>query len=965
MPTNRKAQPTTTSLSPERLAIALGLLKSVIDQDAVPGAATGIFHRGEPVKLAGFGLRGPSPEDLAVEADTIFLIASLTKPIVCAGAMLLLQDGAISLDDTVADYVPAFAAHGKAAITLRHVMTHTSGLPDQLPQSPELRREQAPVAEFVAAVNDFTPLFPAGTRVSYQSMGILMLAQVIERVTGRRVRDFLRERLFLPLGMHDSTLGMPEGGLTRAAMSLPASFGPDSPDVGSDWNSAYWRDFGAPWGGLHSTVGDLGRFLMHVLGDLPGPLSLAARQAMTRDQLPPEAIAGEPLCHRWGLGFMLDAAYFGDLTSPRTFGHVGSTGSLYWADPETHLACVLLTNQPRVLRNPHRGATSTSSSGTRTPWLRRWRGDLPPPAHSPRARAARRPSPREGVCRVPAPLPLREGRLEGGWGVRSPWRIIARGGVAMQEQTYIRDIAAHVGEEVTLKGWLYNRTDKGRLQFLLCATAAASSRPSSSRRASRPEAFEAAAHLTQESSLIVSGTVRADERAPGGFELDVSDLQVVQLAQEYPIPPKEHGVDFLMDRRHLWMRSPHQAAILRVRADVIRAIREWLDAHGFINVDTPILTPSACEGTTTLFDIDYFETAAYLTQSGQLYNEANVMAFGKVYCFGPTFRAEKSKTRRHLTEFWMVEPEMAYVDLDDDMEVRSSSSPTSCRARCSNCAARAEGAGARHGRRWRRSMPPFPRMQYDEAVRAAQREGRAHRVGRRLRRAARDGHRRALRQAGVRAPLPDRDQGLLHGARPGAPRAVAVGGPDRPRGLRRDHRRRPAHPRPGAAGAAPRRSTSCRARPTSGTSTCAATARCRTPASAWASSAPSPGCAACSTSARRSPSRARWAASGRRHGARRSNGAAVAGTGAPHRLLSASLSASSCLGRTLAEEADAWSDLDVLVIAGEVASTRGEAARIDRSLADVRRARRCGGGAQFVCRASPRHDRHSSTAGAA
>ncbi|NLT41412.1 MAG: asparagine--tRNA ligase, partial [Anaerolineae bacterium] len=239
----------------------------------------------------------------------------------------------------------------------------------------------------------------------------------------------------------------------------------------------------------------------------------------------------------------------------------------------------------------------------------------------------------------------------------------------MDKQTYIRDVAEHVGEEVVIKGWLYNRTDKGRLQFLQVRDGSGVIQAVVFKKNVSPEAFDAAAALTQESSLMVRGQVRQDDRAPGGFELDVADLQVAQQALEYPIQPKEHGVDFLMEWRHLWVRTPTQAAILRVRAHIIRAIREYFDTHGFINADTPVITPSACEGTTTLFGLEYFETAAYLTQSGQLYNEANAMALGKVYAFGPTFRAEKSKTRRHLTEFWMVEPEMAWVDLAGNMDV--------------------------------------------------------------------------------------------------------------------------------------------------------------------------------------------------------------------------------------------------------------------------------------------------------
>jgi CubicO group peptidase (beta-lactamase class C family) len=342
------------SISRTRLDAAATLLESVIRLDLVPGAAAAVFHRGAVVRTIALGHRGPQRLDPPVLRDTIFLIASLTKPIVCATAMLLMQDGLVCLDDTVASFVPEFAANGKEAITLRHLLTHTSGLPDQLPQSPALRRQQRPVEEYVAAACQFEPLFPAGTRVSYQSTGILMLAQVIEKVTGRKVRDFLREGLLRPLGMSDSTLGLPDSGMERAALSLPAQFPAGSTDVGDDWNTPYWRDFGAPWGGLHSTVEDLGRFLTHVLGDTPGPLSPAARQAMVRNQLPAGAAKPSPDACDWGLGFMLADSHFGDLVSPDTFGHIGATGTMYWADPRTHLALVILTNQPAVLRNPAR-----------------------------------------------------------------------------------------------------------------------------------------------------------------------------------------------------------------------------------------------------------------------------------------------------------------------------------------------------------------------------------------------------------------------------------------------------------------------------------------------------------------------------------------------------------------------------------------------------------------------------------
>lgn len=236
----------------------------------------------------------------------------------------------------------------------------------------------------------------------------------------------------------------------------------------------------------------------------------------------------------------------------------------------------------------------------------------------------------------------------------------------------VSDIARYEGQEVTLRGWLYNRTDKGRLQFLLVRDGSGVAQCVAFKKELPPEVFEIAQTLTQESSVIVTGVVRADERAPGypgGFEIGITGLELVQMAGEYPIQPKDHGVEFLMDNRHLWVRSSRQWAILRIRATIIHTIRTWLDDHGYLLVDTPILTPAAGENTTTLFEIDYFGEPAYLAQTGQLYNEANIGSFGKVYCFGPTFRAEKSKTRRHLMEFWMVEPEMAFFSLEDLMDM--------------------------------------------------------------------------------------------------------------------------------------------------------------------------------------------------------------------------------------------------------------------------------------------------------
>src|SRR4051812_41257966 len=233
-------------------------------------------------------------------------------------------------------------------------------------------------------------------------------------------------------------------------------------------------------------------------------------------------------------------------------------------------------------------------------------------------------------------------------------------------QTYIEDIASHEGQPVRLRGWLHNRRSSGKIHFLTLRDGSGFIQCVMSKKAVGDEMFKQADHLAQESAIIVDGTVRADARAKGGYEVDVTSLQIVSEAKDFPITPKEHGVDYLMDRRHLWIRSQRQQAILRVRHEVINAVRDFFNGRGFILADTPIFTPAACEGTTTLFPVQYFEdTTAYLTQSGQLYNEANAMALGRVYCFGPTFRGEKSKTRRHLTEFWMVEPEMAYADLND------------------------------------------------------------------------------------------------------------------------------------------------------------------------------------------------------------------------------------------------------------------------------------------------------------
>ncbi len=282
----------------------------------------------------------------------------------------------------------------------------------------------------------------------------------------------------------------------------------------------------------------------------------------------------------------------------------------------------------------------------------------------------------------------------------------------------IQNISKYAGEEVTLQGWLYASTGKGKLQFLQVRDGTGIAQAVMFKPNLPEEVFEQAKRLTQESSIIVTGRVKVDERAPGvpgGYEVDVTGLEVVQIADEYPITPKEHGVEFLMDNRHLWIRSKKQWALLRVRATVMHAIREWLDSNGYLEMSTPILTPAAGEGTTTLFEVDYFGQPVYLAQTGQLYNEANIYAFGKVYSFGPTFRAEKSKTRRHLTEFWMVEPEIAYCNLDQLMEIEEQFVThivhTTLRERKPELEVL-----ERDVRTLERVAPPFPRVSYDEAI---------------------------------------------------------------------------------------------------------------------------------------------------------------------------------------------------------------------------------------------------------
>src|SRR6476659_5073027 len=282
----------------------------------------------------------------------------------------------------------------------------------------------------------------------------------------------------------------------------------------------------------------------------------------------------------------------------------------------------------------------------------------------------------------------------------------------------IADIGKHEGQTVTIRGWLYNLRESGKLLFPIFRDGSGTIQGVVPKNAVAPEVFDALKGLTQESSVIVEGKVRADKRAPGGYELDVVNVQVLQRVADddpFPISLKEHGVDFLMEHRHLWVRTPRQAAILRVRAEIIRAVRNFFDDNGFTLTDPPILTPAACEGTSTLFPVDYFGDEAFLTQSGQLYIESTALALGKVYSFGPTFRAEKSKTRRHLTEFWMVEPEVAYCDLDGLMELAENFISHIVQSVVKNRAPELQVIG-RDIETLKKIVPPFPRLRYDEAA---------------------------------------------------------------------------------------------------------------------------------------------------------------------------------------------------------------------------------------------------------
>ncbi|HXF26817.1 MAG TPA: amino acid--tRNA ligase-related protein, partial [Bryobacteraceae bacterium] len=297
---------------------------------------------------------------------------------------------------------------------------------------------------------------------------------------------------------------------------------------------------------------------------------------------------------------------------------------------------------------------------------------------------------------------------------------------ATPDRIAIAEAGRHTGETVAISGWLYNLRKSGKIVFPLLRDGTGIIQCVAVKNNLDEQTFEALKGLTQESSLTVTGAIRAEARAPGGYEMDVTAAEIHQRVPEsdpYPITPKDHGTDFLMDHRHLWLRSKRQHAAIRVRHEVIKAVRDYFDSHGFTLVDTPIFTPAACEGTTTLFEVNYFDDEkVYLTQSGQLYNEANAMAFGKVYCFGPTFRAEKSKTRRHLTEFWMVEPEMAYATLDDVKRVAEELIVFAVARVLANRRAELHDL-ERDVSKLEAIQAPFPRISYDEAVKKLQAKG--------------------------------------------------------------------------------------------------------------------------------------------------------------------------------------------------------------------------------------------------
>ena len=371
----------------------------------------------------------------------------------------------------------------------------------------------------------------------------------------------------------------------------------------------------------------------------------------------------------------------------------------------------------------------------------------------------------------------------------------------------IEQAGKYDGQEVTIRGWLYNLRESGKLVFPIFRDGTGIIQGVCALK-ENPEAFQALKGLTQESSVIVTGTIRAEQRAPGGFEMGVSKIQVLQKvseAQPYPIQLKEHGVDFLLDHRHLWIRTPRQASILRIRAEAVRAARNYMDSQGYILTDAPMFTPAACEGTSTLFEVNYIDDQkAYLTQSGQLYIEATAMALGKVYTFGPTFRAEKSKTRRHLTEFWMLEPEAAYAELADMMTLAEGLVSAVVQSVLANKSVELETL-KRDTKKLENVKAPFPRITYEEAIAILNKHNNPTKFGDDI-----GGDEETIVSNEFDRPVmvhryPAAIKAFLHAARRRAPRSRARFRHARPRRLRRNHRRQPAHPRLRFAAEAPPR----------------------------------------------------------------------------------------------------------------------------------------------------------------
>ncbi len=381
----------------------------------------------------------------------------------------------------------------------------------------------------------------------------------------------------------------------------------------------------------------------------------------------------------------------------------------------------------------------------------------------------------------------------------------------MAEHISVSKISNFIGQDIIIKGWVYNRTDKGKLVFLLVRDGSGFIQCVAFKGDLTSELFDQIAHLPQESSVIITGSVREDKRAPGipgGFEVGIKDLQVVQAANlDYPMSLKDHGVDFALDNRHLWIRMQSQWAILRIRVRVMSAVREYLDGQGFFNLDTPILTPAAAEGTTTLFETEYFdEGSAFLAQTGQLYNEANIFAFGKVYCYGPTFRAEKSKTRRHLTEFWMLEPEIAFCDLDQLMDIEEGLITHIAQSVLKDCSAELKFLG-RDLTKLQNIVGPFPRMSYDDAAKylidlyeketdPERKELLKFEWGMDFGAPHETEITKLYDNTSLCVWLPKRGQSLLHGTVARPPRGLQISGSARSRRLRRDLRRLGAHERP-------------------------------------------------------------------------------------------------------------------------------------------------------------------------